>query len=134
MKIIGYFVIALFAISCLKVGENSYYVRSTGRVEIKQTDIPETGTVNQVVHIQARAEATNGCWSDISFELTKTSELVYSLDAYGIYESFGTCPDVMVYGDTSIAFTPIKTGKYIFHVTKSATETQTDTITVTGEI
>ena len=134
MKIIGYFAIALVAISCLKVGENSYYVKSSAQIEIKQTDIPETATVNQVAEIKARAEQTNGCWSNLNFKLTKTGDLTYSLEAFGIYESYGSCPDMMVYGDTIIAFTPTQTGKYIFHISKSAAETLSDTMTVVGEI
>jgi len=132
MKIIGYLIIAFAAISCINPGENKYYVKSSAQVEIKQTDIPQTVTVNQVANIRARSEQTNGCWSNLNFVLTKTGDLEYLLEAFGVYESYGTCPDVMVYGDTTIAFTPTQTGKYIFHISKSATETLADTMTVIG--
>jgi hypothetical protein len=134
MKIIGYFAIALVSISCLKMGDNSYYVRTTSQIDIKQTDIPATGTVDQVAQIKARAEMPNGCWSKLNFKLTKTADLSYSLEAFGIFESYGSCPDVMVYGDTTIAFKPAVAGKYVFHVYKSATETLSDTMTVAGAI
>jgi hypothetical protein len=76
----------------------------------------------------------NGCWSDLNFKLTKTGDLTYSLEAFGIYESYGSCPDVMVYGDTTIAFKPTMSGKYVFHIYKNATETLSDTMTVVGQI
>jgi hypothetical protein len=132
MKIIGYFIIAFAAISCIKPGENRYSVKFSAQIEIKQTDIPETCTVNQVTHIMARAEQPNGCWSNLNFVLTKQGDQEYLLEAFGVYESSGACSDVIVYGDTTIAFTPTLTGKYIFHISKSETETLTDTLTVAG--
>ena len=132
MKIIGCFIIALAAISCINPGENKYYAKFSAQIEIKQTDIPETATVNQVSDIRARAEQPNGCWSNLNFVLTKTGDQEYLLEAFGVYESYGICPDVLVHGDTTIAFTPTLTGKYIFHISKSETETLTDTMTVAG--
>jgi hypothetical protein len=134
MKIIGYFVIVLLAVSCLKPGKDSYYVHTTGRVEITQVDIPETAIVNQYIEIKARAEESNGCWSNLNFTLTKNNDYEYSLEAFGIFESTGYCADIKVYGDTTIAFKPTITGKYIFHTIKSESEVQSDTLIVSNEI
>jgi hypothetical protein len=134
MKTFVYFLIALLAVSCLKPGKNSYYIRTTGRVEIIHADIPDTSTVNQNVDLKARAEASNACWSNLSFVLTKKKDFEYNLEAFGIYESTGSCEDLMVYGDTTIVFKPTVTGQYIFKVTKSETETQTDTLNVVSGI
>jgi hypothetical protein len=134
MKIFAYFVIVLLAVSCLKTGENSYYIRTTGRVQITQVDIPETSTVNLNVDLKARAEESNSCWSNLNFVLTKKKDFEYTLEAFGIFESTGSCKEVKVYGDTTIVFKPVVTGQYIFKITKSETETQSDTLNVVGEI
>lgn len=130
MKTIIFFVIALAAISCLKQGENKYYIKTTGRAEITQVDIPETASNNQPTPIMVRAEGSNGCWRDLNFKLTKNSDFDYLLEAFGTYESTGTCPDVKVYGDTTISFKPTKAGLYIFHVLKSQDETEVDSMIV----
>jgi hypothetical protein len=134
MRIVVYLVISLIAISCLKKGENGYYIRTTGRVEIKQVVIPDTVTNNQYTEIMAWAEASNGCWRDLNFILTKTDDFDYSLDAYGIFESTGYCADIKVLGDSTIVFKPTVAGKYIFKVTKGATEIETDTMNVVDPI
>ena len=134
MKTFAYFVIALLAVSCLKTGENTYYIRTTGRVEIIQVDIPETSTVNQNVNLKARAEESNACWSNLNFLLTKKKDFEYTLEAFGIYESTGTCEELKVYGDTTIVFKPTVPGQYIFKVTMSETEVEADTLNVVGEI
>jgi hypothetical protein len=134
MKTILYLVIALLAISCLKKGENSYYVRTTGRVEIKQVDIPATATVNQYAEIKAWAEESNGCWKKLTFSLTPNGDFNYNLEAFGIFESNGFCEEIKVYGDTTIAFKPTKTGLYKFAVTKSQDVIEIDTMIVVDEI
>jgi hypothetical protein len=134
MKIVVYIVISLIAISCLKKGENGYYIRTTGRVEITHVVIPDTVTNNQYTEIMAWAEASNGCWSDLNFILTKTDDFEYSLEAYGIFESTGYCEDIIVLGDSTIVFKPTVAGKYLFKVTKSETEIETDTMNVVGAI
>lgn len=134
MKKILYVVIALIAVSCLKTGQNSYYIKTTGRVEITQAVIPDTVTNNQYTQIMARAEESNGCWSGLNFKLTKNNDFDYSLEAFGVYESNGYCEDIMVYGDTTIAFKPTQPGIYKFQVFKNPTETVIDTMIVVGEI
>lgn len=134
MKTIVYLVIALLLISCLKTGENSYYVRTTGRVKITQAYIPDTVTINQYAEIEARAEASNGCWSNINFILSKRTDFEYSLEAFGVFESTGSCEDIMVFGDSTIAFKPTIPGQYIFQVTKDETEIEIDTMNVVGDI
>ena len=133
MKTILFLIIAFFAVSCLKSGENSYYVRTSGRVEIIQSDVPDTAINMQFTEIKARAKETNGCWSNLNFVLTKNSDFEYSLEAFGTFESYGACPDVMVYGDTIIAFKPTQTGLYKFNILKSQNVTVTDTMIVVGE-
>jgi hypothetical protein len=133
MKTFVYFVIALVAVSCLKKSDNGYYILTSGRVEITQADIPETATVNQFTEIKARAEESNDCWSNLNFTLTKNNDFDYTLEAFGVFESYGSCMEIKVTGDTTIAFKPEQTGIYKFHVIKSETETVTDSIIVANE-
>jgi hypothetical protein len=134
MKKIVYLVIALLAISCLKNGESSYYVRTTARVPIVLVDIPDTTAVNQYGEIRAKAEASNGCWHNLSFTLTDISDFEYNLEAFGVFESTGYCEDIKVYADTTIAFKPTKTGIYKFNVTKSQDLIVADTMIVVDVI
>ena len=134
MKTFVYFVIALVAVSCLKTGDNGYYILTTGRVEITQTDIPETATINQFTEINARAEESNSCWSNLNFKLTQNNDFDYTLEAFGVFESYGSCVNIKVTGDTTIAFNPTQTGIYKFHIIKSETETAFDSMIVVNEI
>jgi hypothetical protein len=118
MKKILFLAIAVIAISCLKPAENSYYIRTTGRVEINHANIPDTAINNMSVEIMATAKATNGCWSNLNFALTKKSDFEYSLEAFGTFESYGSCADTVIYADTTIVFKPTLTGLYKFIVYK----------------
>jgi hypothetical protein len=132
MKTVAYLIIALLAISCLKKGENSYYIKTAGQIGITQADIPDSAIINQYVELKARTEQSNACWSHLNFKLTKKSDYEYSLDAFGVFESNGYCEDIKVYGDTTIAFKPEKTGKFVFKIAKSETVTESDTMYVKG--
>ena len=123
-------IIALSLVSCLNMGKNDYYVRLTGPVEISHVVIPDTVTNNTYVQIAANAQAHNGCWSNLNFLLNKTGNFEYTIQAFGTYESNGSCTDVMVYGDTSIVFLPTATGLYKFYVTKNESVTEIDTMIV----
>jgi hypothetical protein len=107
---------------------------TTGRVQITQSDIPDTATVNQYTEIKARAEESSGCWSNLNFKLTQNNNFDYTLEAFGLFESYGSCEDIKVTGDTTMAFKPIQTGVYKFHVIQSETETVLDSMIVVGEI
>jgi hypothetical protein len=113
--------------------EDTYYLRTTGRVEIIQVDIPDTTINLEFAEIIAKAKATNACWSNLTFNLTKKSDFEYFLEAFGIFESYGSCPDVMVYSDSTIPFKPTQTGLYKFYITKTQNEIETDTMIVIGD-
>jgi cell division protein FtsI/penicillin-binding protein 2 len=134
MKTTALFLLSLAVVSCLKLNDNGSYIMTTGRVEITQTDIPETATINQVTEIKAIAEESNNCWSNLNFELTQNSDFDYTLEAFGLFESYGSCGAAKVTGDTTIAFKPIQTGIYKFHIVKSETETALDSMIVVNEI
>ena len=134
MKTLVYFIIVLLAVSCLKSGENTYYISTTGRVKITQSDIPDTVTQNMYAEIKLRAEESNACWSNLNFQLTQNNNFDYTLEAFGLFQSYGSCEPIKVVGDTTIAFKPTQTGIYKFHVLKSETESAVDTMIVVGPI
>ena len=123
-------IIALIAISCLKMGQNDYYVRLTGNVEIVSSFIPDTVNNLDTVHISAVAEAYDACWSDLNFLLTNTSGTEYTLQAFGTYESYGDCPEMLIRADTTIALQVTHAGLYRFHIYKGPSEVLIDTLIV----
>ncbi len=129
MKPAIFIAIAFLSVSCLN-SKNEFYQRFTGPVEISRIVIADTVANNAYTHILATAQAHNGCWSNLNFTLTKKSNFEYSLNAYGVYESTGSCPNVMVYGDTSIVFQPTLVGLYRFSIIVGENDTQIDTMIV----
>jgi hypothetical protein len=123
-------VIAITAFSCLKSGQNDYYIRTTGNVQIVNAFIPDTVNNMEIAEISATAEAYDACWSNLNFLLTKSSEFEYTLQAFGIYESYGDCPSLIVRADTTIALQVVHTGLYKFHIYKGPNDTETDTLIV----
>jgi uncharacterized protein YxeA len=125
-----YVVLAFLAVSCLNMGSDKYYVNFTGPVEIAHATIPDSATVMSVSHILVTAKASDGCWSNLKFTLTKERSFEYSVEAFGTYESTGTCPPGMVTADTSIVFQPAETGLYKFYIIKGQYDTEIDTMIV----
>jgi hypothetical protein len=123
-------ILALLSVSCFKLGESEYYVKMTGRVEISHVTIPSELVKSDTARITARAQAYDGCWSNLYFQLDSTSAHEYILQAYGIYESYGSCPSVMVYGDTTILLKMKTAGTYIFYTYMTPEITQKDTLVV----
>lgn len=130
MKPFIYIILAFLSVSCWKLNQDENYVRLTGSVEISHTQIPDTVDNMGFAQIKAQARAINGCWSNLNFLLTRTDEFDYSLQAFGIYESYGTCPDVMVYGDTIITIQPTRAGLYKFYIYKGPNDVDIDTMIV----
>jgi len=134
MKLFIFSIIVLLILSCTNLNKNDYYVRLTSSVEISHIEVPDTVDNNAVALITARAQAYDACWSNLTFLLTKNSDFEYSLNAFGIYESYGSCPAMMVYGDTTITFQPAQIGLYKFYIYKGPNDTQVDTMIVRGNI
>lgn len=82
------------------------------------------------MEIKAKAQADNSCWNHLHFELKKTSDFEYSLQAKGTIESFGICDNVIVTKDTTITFQPKQKGTYLFHISRTPIEIVTDTMIV----
>jgi hypothetical protein len=125
-------IIALLSVSCLKMNKNEYYIRMTSAVEIGIAQVPDTVDNNAAALITARAQAYDACWSNLTFLLTKNSDFEYSLQAFGLYESYGNCPQAIIYGDTTITFQPTQIGLYKFHIYKGPNNIETDTMIVRG--
>ncbi|HEY3372214.1 MAG TPA: hypothetical protein VGK10_15270 [Prolixibacteraceae bacterium] len=120
MKVFLFVILACVAISCADVADR--YVKRFDMVEITKTLIPDT-TINQdYMEIRAKAQADNGCWRNLYFELKKTKDFEYTLKAYGTYESFGVCSEKLVIQDTTINFQPKVKGTYLFYISRIPNE------------
>lgn len=115
-------------VSCTDVADR--YVKKLEIVDIVQTVIPNTTSYLEDLQIQAKAQAYNGCWSNLYVELKKTKEFEYTLKAYGTYESFGVCPELLVTKDTVFNFQPTQKGTYFFHISRMANYVDIDTLIV----
>ena len=58
------------------------------------------------MEIKAKAQKDSALWKNLYFELRKTSEFEYSLQAFVTYESFRICDNVIVTRNTAILFQP----------------------------
>ncbi len=130
MKTISFIILVFIALSCSSLNNNGYYLLTTGYVPIKTVHIPDTVKLADIAQISAHAEEDNGCWSNLHFTLEKRTDFNYSLQAYGTFESYGTCPSVMVMADTIIDFKPALAGMYIFYITRDPYDIVTDTLIV----
>lgn len=123
------FLFLVLAVSC-KPFKDEYYVRMTSQCDIIHVQLPDTISVSDTARISAVAQANSSCWSNLGFELIKSDDFDYYLQAYGIYESYGSCQDAVVTGDTTIKWKPGQAGLYKLHIFKTPVETITDTIIV----
>ena len=134
MKQFIFAIIALLIAACSNLNKNEYYVRMTSAVEISHIEVPDTVDNNVAALIKAKAQAYDACWSNLTFLLTKNSDFEYSLQAFGLYESYGSCPQTTVYGDTTITFQPPQLGLYKFYIYKGPNDVEVDTMIVRGDI
>jgi hypothetical protein len=124
-------VMAILTVSCFNMGKDQYYMKMTGAVEISYASIPDTVAKLDTARIVVKAQAFDACWSNLRFVLSLNAPMEYNLQAIGTYESYGNCPEMMVYGDSTIAFVPAQPGLYKFYVYKGPNITETDTLIVT---
>jgi hypothetical protein len=110
--------------------KDEYYVRTTSQCDIIHYQLPDTIALPDSAQISAVAQAGSACWSNLGFLLSKTTDFEYYLQAFGVYESYGSCPEVIITADSVIKWKPTQTGLYKFHVFKTPYEVETDTIIV----
>jgi hypothetical protein len=122
-------VLTILTISCFS-GKDEYYVKMTGAVEIPYAYIPDSVNKLDTAWIDVKAQAFDACWSNLRFVLSLNSTMEYNLQAIGTYESYGSCPEKMVYGDSTIAFVPAQPGLYKFYIYKGPNITEIDTLIV----
>ena len=99
-------------------------------VDIYESTIPATGTVNKNIQIELKAQAMNGCYSDLGIEFIEVDSRHFLMKAKGAFKTNGVCPDVMVYKDTVINFKPTSTGDYFFQVNEQPFEIRNEKIEV----
>lgn len=106
------------------------FVKRQVSVDIYESSIPTTGTVNQDIQIQLKAQATNGCYSDLEVKLIEMDDRHFFLKATGLFQTNGACPAVMVYMDTTMTFTPETTGNYFFQINEDPFEIRNEILEV----
>jgi len=99
-------------------------------IPFEERGVPETGQVDVPVNIYASASMDNGCWSNIHFVLTQKDDRQYEMVALADYESTGACPEMIVSGDTTVTFTPERTGNHIITFWMTNTTAERDTIVI----
>lgn len=109
---------------------HDHYLKKVALVPIIETQLPATGAVATVIPIKVGAAAGDGCWRAFRFKLTAESPFTYRLQAFGTYESYGACLDVMVGKDTVFYFTPATPGTYLFKSIDASPLVETDTLVV----
>jgi len=117
-----------FVASCDFEGEN--YIKREDIVPITKFAIPDTAAIDDTVKLEATASANNGCWKNLRFYFSKNSDTTNVLKAFGTFESHGTCPDQVVSKDTTIDFSPVKTGPILFYVIRNPYQYSVDTLMV----
>jgi hypothetical protein len=128
MKVIFFIFLMGLTVSCLydRVSHENFIAP----VRIDSIYIPPVAEVSKSVGISVHAWAENGCWKNIHFRLTTKNSNEHEIKAFGHYESYGACPDVLVGKDSLIQFTPEIKGKHFFYTTISPGNLKIDTMLV----
>lgn len=121
-------ILLTFMLSCT-VGHDDMGERKVP-VDIYESTIPNRGIVNQNIKIQLKAQAPNGCYNNLAIDVVKIDSRNFLIKATALFQSSGSCPEVMVYKDTVINFLPTLAGDYFFQVNEKPFEIRKDTIRV----
>jgi hypothetical protein len=106
--------------SCAAKNDNHYF--QTDVIEITHYTLPDSAKLFDTIKIEAKAQEPNHCWYNLNFVLSKYSDSVYRLKAFGSFETFtGVCLTDSIFKDTIINFIPIKKGKILFYITQPTT-------------
>lgn len=99
-------------------------------IPFDERTVPELGLVDVPLNIHASASMDNGCWSNVHFVFTQKDDREYEMVALADYESTGVCPEMVVSGDTTVTFTPDRTGNHIIIFWMTPTVSERDTVVV----
>lgn len=100
-------------------------------INIVSLETPETGTVNNPINIQVRAQANNGCYFNLRVSFNRVTKTHYELLAAADYDmDASACPAVIVNLDTTISFTPTQAGTYYITANHPPNILLRDTISV----
>ncbi len=101
-------------------------------IPIDERNVPETGVTNQPVNIWVSTAADNGCWSDITFRIVQKDDREFEIWAAADFQSNGECPAAEVSADSTLTFTPTRTGNHIIVFWMSTTDNVRDTVVVSN--
>ena len=120
----------VFTIESCNAKNNNYYTK-TDAIDISNYSIPDSTGVFDTIRIGAHAEEPNGCWGNLNFVLSKTKDFEYKLKAFGTFVNNGeACPNVMVFKDTFINFSPSQAGVYFFYISNTPSTMIIDSLIV----
>lgn len=94
--------------------------------------VPETGIINQPVTIYASAFAETACWSNIHFVLTRKNDFELEMWALADFSSNGVCPEMLVESDTTVTFTPDRTGNQVITFWMAPAFYERDTVIISA--
>ncbi len=110
------------------------YVKHTNMViPIDEHLVPETGVIDQPVNIYVSAKLDNGCWSNIHFSLIQNDDREFEVWAFADFYSEGECPPVEVSADSTLTFTPTRTGDHFITFWMSTTHNVKNTVVVVSD-
>ena len=127
LKILPILVLTVLTSCNLDPGYTSY---SNVVIPFDTRSVPETGQVGTPENIMASASMDNGCWFNVHFVLTEKDDRQYEMVALADFESSGVCPAVVVSADTTVTFTPERTGNHVITFWMSPTVAERDTVVV----
>jgi hypothetical protein len=128
MRALLIFTIILFLLNACR--DPDVLVKGRDYINISESDMPASASVNQIVEIQLKAEATDGCWSNLMITMNALDGHHFLFTATGYFETDGICPAMMVYQDSLIRFLPLQKGHYFFQINKSPFPVMRDTLEV----
>jgi hypothetical protein len=110
--------------------DHANFMTRIAPIDIYESTIPTSGTVNQDIQILLKAQATNGCYSDLEISLIEIDSRHFLIKATGLFKTNGICPNVMVYKDTVINFKPTSTGDYFFQINEDPFEIKNEKVEI----
>lgn len=99
-------------------------------IPIDEYLVPETGVIDHPVNFYVSAKVDNACWSNIRFLLTQNDDREFDVRAYADFLSEGECPAVEVSADSTLTFTPTRTGDHVITFWMSHEHSVKDTVVV----
>jgi hypothetical protein len=114
-------------VCCASDGEN---ISSIQPAFIETRSLPTYVRVGETAEILVKANAPNGCYSKLLVKMSASVNRKILIRSTAVYQSSGTCPEVVIEHDTTLYFTPVLEGEYYFQFNESPLPIYLDTLKV----